>query len=151
CRCCGASTKRSAIRRGGRTGCHTRATHRACRHRSRARASHAARRCPVARGAARCAMGGETGAADGSADPAANTALPAPTRRQAPGPRVKPLHTTCGADLAVLADIHAASFAEPWSASALAELVASPGAFGFGGDDGFTLARVVADEAEILT
>ena len=64
---------------------------------------------------------------------------------------MKPLHTTCGADLAVLADIHAASFAEPWSASALGELLASPGAFGFGGDDGFTLARVVADEAEILT
>jgi len=64
---------------------------------------------------------------------------------------VNPLLLPSGADLAVLAEIHAASFAEPWSASAFGELLASPGVFAFGGDDGFTLVRVVGDEAEILT
>ena len=62
-------------------------------------------------------------------------------------PRLLPSNT----DLAVLAEIHAASFGEPWSTSAFGELLASPGVFAFGGDDAFTLVRVVGDEAEILT
>lgn len=58
----------------------------------------------------------------------------------------------------VMAAIHAASFppAEVWGADALALQLSLPGAFGFlaGPTDapgGFILARVAADEAEILT
>lgn len=56
---------------------------------------------------------------------------------------------------AVAAEIHRRCFSESWDAAALADLLAMPGAFGFlaGGDDpvGFVLARIAADEAEILT
>jgi [ribosomal protein S18]-alanine N-acetyltransferase len=54
-------------------------------------------------------------------------------------------------DLSVLAEIHAAAFAESWTARALAELLASPGTFAFHTEDSFILARVAASEAEILT
>lgn len=54
-------------------------------------------------------------------------------------------------DFAQLAAIHAESFDESWSATALAELVAAPGTFAFYLDDGFIVVRVGADEAEILT
>jgi ribosomal-protein-alanine N-acetyltransferase len=54
-------------------------------------------------------------------------------------------------DLAQLAAIHAESFAAPWSAPALAELLAAPGTFAFHDDGGFILARLAAEEAEILT
>lgn len=80
----------------------------------------------------------------------------------------------CGVDTAVvpaglahaalLAALHEAAFppAEAWSEAALATLLASPGSLGFlalrpgaqaGAPDpaGFVLARVAADEAEILT
>lgn len=50
-----------------------------------------------------------------------------------------------------LAAIHAEAFKAPWSASALAELLASPGVLAVAEADGFILIRVVADEAEILT
>ena len=50
-----------------------------------------------------------------------------------------------------LADLHATAFAAPWSAAAIAELLAQPGVFAEGDEDGFILIRVVADEAEILT
>ena len=50
-----------------------------------------------------------------------------------------------------LADLHATAFAAPWSAAAIAELLAQPGVFAEGEEDGFILIRVVADEAEILT
>jgi ribosomal-protein-alanine N-acetyltransferase len=64
---------------------------------------------------------------------------------------------------AALAAIHAEAFApgeragECWSAAAFAALLAQPGVFGFisvaggEGDGGLILARVAADEAEILT
>ncbi len=59
------------------------------------------------------------------------------------------------AHLAVAAEIHRRCFAEAWDAAALADLLAMPWTFGFlAGDDvpvGFVLARVAADEAEILT
>jgi ribosomal-protein-alanine N-acetyltransferase len=62
--------------------------------------------------------------------------------------RAGPLHA------ATLAAIHAASFppAEQWTEDALAALLALPGSFGLiDPEGGFILARVAADEAEILT
>ncbi|HTQ13297.1 MAG TPA: ribosomal protein S18-alanine N-acetyltransferase [Rhizomicrobium sp.] len=60
------------------------------------------------------------------------------------------------ADLAVMAGLHAQCFAEGWSAASLGELLASGGTFGFvfaeeAAPAGFVLARVAAQEAEILT
>lgn len=54
-------------------------------------------------------------------------------------------------DLSMLAEIHAAAFAQSWSARAIAELLATPGTFAFHSEHGFVLARVAAGEAEILT
>lgn len=59
-------------------------------------------------------------------------------------------------DLDCLAALHAACFPDPWSAPAMAALLATPGAFGLlsiTSDrlSGFLLARVAADEAEILS
>jgi ribosomal-protein-alanine N-acetyltransferase len=57
-------------------------------------------------------------------------------------------------DAAVLAALHAASFAQPWSAQSLRTLLATQGTFALVDDDpanGFILARVAAEEAEILT
>ena len=54
-------------------------------------------------------------------------------------------------DLAKLAAIHAESFDAPWSAQALAELLATPGTFAFYLEGGFIVVRIGADEAEILT
>lgn len=54
-------------------------------------------------------------------------------------------------DLANLAAIHAESFDAPWSAQALAELLATPGTFAFYLEGGFIVVRIGADEAEILT
>ncbi len=56
----------------------------------------------------------------------------------------------------LLAAIHAEAFDRPWSRADFAELLASPGVFGWlslAGEAplGFVLARAVADEAEILT
>lgn len=54
-------------------------------------------------------------------------------------------------DLSVLAELHALAFAEPWTARAIGELLASSGTFAFRANDGFVLARVAGSEAEILT
>ncbi len=59
-------------------------------------------------------------------------------------------------DCVALARLHAASFAEPWTAGELTGLLTSSGVFGFvadaGGEaKGFILCRAAADEAEILT
>jgi ribosomal-protein-alanine N-acetyltransferase len=56
-------------------------------------------------------------------------------------------------DLAGLAGLHAQCFAEGWTRDAFANLLAGPGVFGLvaGQADGFILARVAFDEAEILT
>jgi len=63
----------------------------------------------------------------------------------------------------LLARLHATSFPEPWTAGAIAELLAMPGAFALlaqGGDGeagpppaplGFTLCRAAAGECELLT
>lgn len=60
-------------------------------------------------------------------------------------------------DLPALAALHRAVFAgEGWSAAALSALLESPGVFGFAaaastGPVAFILARVAADESEVLT
>lgn len=56
----------------------------------------------------------------------------------------------------LIAGMHHICFAEPWSEKAMAELLALPGCFGWlaAQDEtpqGFVLARLAADEAEILT
>ena len=54
----------------------------------------------------------------------------------------------------VLADMHATAFPpeERWDAKAVAEMLAMPGPFGWIAEaDGFIIARVAGDEAEILT
>jgi len=63
---------------------------------------------------------------------------------------IRPFQAT---DLALLARLHGACFADAWNEATLAELLASPGAFAFlaGEDEGFVLARAVAGEAEILS
>jgi [ribosomal protein S18]-alanine N-acetyltransferase len=58
-------------------------------------------------------------------------------------------------DLALVAALHAACFADGWTAAAIGALLAAPGAFGLlavEGDEpaGFILVRPAADEAEIL-
>ena len=54
-------------------------------------------------------------------------------------------------DIAALAALHAASFADAWSASFIRDLLGGPGVFAFVRQEGFILARVAAGEAEILT
>lgn len=54
-------------------------------------------------------------------------------------------------DPAALAGLHARAFDTPWSAAALAQLIAQPGAVLVAEPEGFILLRVVADEAEVLT
>ena len=54
------------------------------------------------------------------------------------------------ADIAPLAALHAACFADAWDADAIAQLLAG-GAFAFHNDSGFVLARGAGGEAEILT
>lgn len=52
-----------------------------------------------------------------------------------------------------LAAIHAASFTfpRPWTAGEFADLLASPLVVLVSGPEGFTVGRVIADEAELLT
>jgi ribosomal-protein-alanine N-acetyltransferase len=54
-------------------------------------------------------------------------------------------------DLSALARQHAACFTRAWTEAALRGLLKSPGTIGFAAHDGFVLARVAGDEAEILT
>jgi ribosomal-protein-alanine N-acetyltransferase len=66
------------------------------------------------------------------------------------------LETATLAHLAVLARLHVQCFADPWSSQSMAEVLSSPGAYAgiaLAGDSpvGMALARVVADEAELLT
>lgn len=56
----------------------------------------------------------------------------------------------------LIAGMHNICFAEPWNEKAMAELLALPGCFGWLAAEGetpqgFVLARIAADEAEILT
>ena len=54
-------------------------------------------------------------------------------------------------DPAPLAALHATCFGDAWSAAAIADLLAGPGAFAIHCQDGFVLARIAGGEAEILT
>ena len=54
-------------------------------------------------------------------------------------------------EIAALASLHASAFADAWRESAFRDLFATPGGFAFVVADGFILARVAGDEAEILT
>lgn len=63
-------------------------------------------------------------------------------------------------DLELVAALHAASFEEAWGVQAIAELMAMPGAFGLIVSEpaeagaqpaGFLLARIAADDCEILS
>jgi ribosomal-protein-alanine N-acetyltransferase len=56
----------------------------------------------------------------------------------------------------LIAGMHHVCFAEPWTETAMAELLAMPGVYGWLSaneqhPEGFVMARVAADEAEILT
>jgi ribosomal-protein-alanine N-acetyltransferase len=55
------------------------------------------------------------------------------------------------ADLAALAALHAACFADAWNATAISDLLATPNCYTFASDDGFVMARTAGGEAEVLT
>lgn len=61
------------------------------------------------------------------------------------------LFDAAGDDAAPLAPLHRLSFPDPWDEKAICELLAGPGVFVFFTQDGFVMARAVAEEAEILT
>jgi tRNA threonylcarbamoyladenosine biosynthesis protein TsaB len=89
-------------------------------------------------------------AGDGAALVAAR--LLAPLRRAAGGPRG--MTPAAAADAPALAALHAAAFppAEAWGPDAIRLMLEMPGAFGLMAPGrGFVLARVAADEAEVLT
>ncbi len=54
-------------------------------------------------------------------------------------------------DLGPLAHLHASCFREPWSESALRDLLKNPDTAAFAGPAGFIMLRVASDESEILT
>jgi [ribosomal protein S18]-alanine N-acetyltransferase len=68
---------------------------------------------------------------------------------ETPLSEVKPFDPSQGS--ALLANLHALSFERAWDEEALSGMLANPGTFGFVHDDGFVLARVACDEAEILS
>jgi len=84
---------------------------------------------------------------------------PAPLYLRAPDAKLpggRDAMTLFEGDPALLAALHAEAFTHPWDAAALAGLLAGPGVFAFaaeadGRTAGFVLARVAAEEAEILT
>ena len=61
------------------------------------------------------------------------------------------IRAAAGEDLRELARIHASCFAKAWDEDALDGMLKSPGIIGLISSGGFALARVAADEAEILT
>jgi tRNA threonylcarbamoyladenosine biosynthesis protein TsaB len=89
--------------------------------------------------------------------------IPKPLYLRAPDAKLPPgsiagrhMRSAMPSDLTALASIHAAAFEEGWGAQSLAELMNSTGSITFvaaSGDKlfGFVLARVAADEAEVLT
>lgn len=54
-------------------------------------------------------------------------------------------------DAAPLAALHAACFAAAWDAAAITTLLGTKGTFAFHQPNGFVMARIAGDEAEILT
>jgi tRNA threonylcarbamoyladenosine biosynthesis protein TsaB len=91
------------------------------------------------------------------------TDIPKPLYLRAPDAKLPPgsiagrqLRSVTSSDLEALAPIHAAAFEEGWSARSLGELTNSAGSIAVVAANGaklfgFVLARVAADEAEILT
>jgi ribosomal-protein-alanine N-acetyltransferase len=65
------------------------------------------------------------------------------------------LSLVTAADIADLADLHAAAFDIAWDASAFYDVLAGPGVFGYlareGDPVGLVLCRTAADELEVLT
>src|SRR3954469_7509461 len=97
-------------------------------------------------------MGGEIGDQPSRAAGCACAALSAGARRQASRLGMTPkLFDPATDDLEALAALHREGFPDPWSAQGLADLLAGPGTFAIHLQDGFILARVAGDEAEILT
>lgn len=72
------------------------------------------------------------------------------------GPEIPTLEPCGPGHAEVLAGLHARCFGEPWNATAMRDLLVSPGAYGFlavkgKSPVGLILCRVGADECEILT
>jgi len=63
----------------------------------------------------------------------------------------EPIPVSADADLADLARLHAACFAKGWTETELRDLLETPGMLAFSVSNGFVLARLASDEAEILT
>src|SRR5262249_51240454 len=85
----------------------------------------------------------------------AASALSSRARREA-APGAPPgiatvIRDACADDVDTLARIHAACFAKAWDAKTLGDMLKSPGILALSAPHGFVLARVAADEAEILT
>ncbi len=79
---------------------------------------------------------------------------PAPLYLRAPDAKLpggRELVSFFAGDVASLAILHAAAFAQPWDAKALQGLLSGPGVFAFAAPSGFVLARAAGGEAEILT
>jgi tRNA threonylcarbamoyladenosine biosynthesis protein TsaB len=81
------------------------------------------------------------------------TDAPRPLYLRAPDAKLPPakIRAAAAEDLPELARIHAACFTKPWDETALRELLQSPGIIALFAPAGFVIARVAADEAEILT
>jgi ribosomal-protein-alanine N-acetyltransferase len=58
---------------------------------------------------------------------------------------------TTADDLSALARLHEACFTRPWTQDALRDLLKIAGTLAFSSADGFVMARLAGDEAEILT
>jgi ribosomal-protein-alanine N-acetyltransferase len=105
------------------------------------------------------------GLAEGAGLPATPLYLRAPDVTAAPARRQSEaascndavaLRAAGAFDLDILAALHAACFADAWSVRAMAALLATPGTFALiaaaGGEPaGFVMARVAAEEAEVLS
>lgn len=58
---------------------------------------------------------------------------------------------TAADDLSALAGLHEACFTQPWTQDALRDLLKIAGTLALSAPDGFVMARLAGDEAEILT
>lgn len=88
-----------------------------------------------------------------AAEMAPSDIAPRPLYLRAPDAKLPAgaIRTAAAEDLGALARIHAACFAAPWSERALRDLSEKPGIIALFASSGFVVARVAADEAEILT
>jgi len=86
-------------------------------------------------------------------DAVATQGAPAPFYLRAPDAKLPAPKLFQGArdNVERLAALHRTSFPDPWTDTAIAALLATPGTFAFASAQGFVMARAVGDEAEILT